>query len=155
MFETLQTHITECKKQILLKNDTNVFVCFVQFTLALFPIREKLGLNDLDDKKQKQDTILGALKFFYEAIKHTDDFDEIAKVNIFYCESIYPMTYPYFYGQSTVCFGDIDKLAEFRKAPKQKGNMIELHNRHLKGKSVTTIMDWVVKETIRIYNEKQ
>lgn len=143
----LELNQKECERQIELKDPVNAFIYFMNYLNSLFALRENKELKD-SKKGKKDDTIFGALKNIYEAIKHKNDADEVVKINVFIYGRSYPYAYPYNYGKSKIIFGDIDKIADFQRKSKDKEDMIELHKKHLKGKTVTAIMDMATKETI-------
>lgn len=157
LVKALKKHQDECNKSIEENDSENAFISFMGYLHSLFALRENIGIMDkCKDTRGKADTVFGALKNIYESIKHKTDIDEVRRVNIFVSSKKYPYSYPYRYGPAIILFGEIDKVAEIKEKrdSKKRDKMIELHNKYLKDKSVSKIMQLTTEETKELTNEK-
>lgn len=161
---TMQEHQAECIKNIDEENNDGAFISFIQYLWFLFPIREKLGLFDTINTqgKVKDDTVFGALKFYYEAVKHRDDPDIIYQLNVLVpsmeiesCDGLIFKTSDDFIlcTSPSFVFGDITNLINLKNLSNvaYKQRTILLHDKYLKGKEIKEIMTFTTDETLKVY----
>lgn len=149
-----------CKQLIqdAIKNKSNheAFVHFYHFLCDMFALRENIGIQDSIGHGLKEDSIYGALKNYYECIKHKNDYGKVQNINLFVSNASYPRSYPYCYGESYIRFQEMNEdIAGLKcRDKKSKQYMIELHNKHLKDKKVIDILELCVKENTQLLKEK-
>jgi len=138
------------------KNNNEAFVHFYHFLCDMFALRENVGIKDSIGRGLKEDSIYGALKNYYECIKHKNDYGKVQNINLFVSNASYPRIYPYNYGESYIRFQEMNEdIASLKcRDNKSKHYMIELHNKHLKDKKVLDILELCVNENTQLLKEK-
>ncbi len=139
-------------------NQKDFYVEFFDFLNNLFPLREGIGEKDVEkETRLKKDSIFGALKYFYEIYKHTENnkANKLIESSIFVCSKKYPYSYPYTYGNAFVQYKKLPQdLIDTQDKENHRTRFKELYEKYLNEKYLLEIVKTAKEETMRIMEEK-
>lgn len=135
-------------EEVVKKNRNKAFIHFYHFLCDMFALRENLNINDKLDKGKKEETVFGALKNYYECIKHKNNYKKVQDINLLVGNASYPKQYPFCYGNSHIIFKKMDKeISDLKRCkPEEKERVLELHKKYLENKDVDQILLYCIQE---------
>ena len=138
------------------KSNNEAFIHFYHFLCDMFALRENCGITDTLKNRKKEDSVFGALKNYYECIKHKNDYGKVQNINLFVHGSTFPLAFPFCFGDPYICFQSMsEEIAKLKYNDKNlKNYMIKIHDNHLTEKSLVYILEKCIDENEKLIKEK-